>query len=309
MTDGKNLAAWAKAQTGTPYAQMDCMKLVVCAIRNAKGADGESLTYRCGGTNELWRSLNASGKYRYITRRLELETAKALGLLRPGALLAIWQAGYNARYGDDEGDCSHIGIYAGDDDCEVIHSSATRGKVCASTLANGWTHLMVHRLIDIGDGETDEEEVDYAPVDMPYTAIVCTEKDPLVIRDKPSPAGANLGKVKRGGEMTVVGQPKQDANGHEWLPVEARPYNRRGMVRGWAASRYLKDKENDAPLDAQAAQQAAHILVPFEQVLKLADALNELRDADRYNSAAYTNAVSVLQARAQAVVNNLKGDD
>ena len=124
MTKGISVARWAKEQIGKPYKEIDCIKLVVLSVRNGEGASGESKSYQCGGCNELWRSLNASGKYRYVTRRLELETAKSLGLIVPGALLTIWDPGYNQKYDDWEGDCSHIGIYVGGD---VVRDS-TRWK-------------------------------------------------------------------------------------------------------------------------------------------------------------------------------------
>ena len=69
-----------------------------------------------------------------------------------------------ARYvGDGLGDFSHVGLYVGENvladvdkngnarSCDVVHSSATMGRVAGSTLANGWTHVMWFSEIDYGE--------------------------------------------------------------------------------------------------------------------------------------------------------------
>lgn len=309
MTKGTSVAAYGKLQIGRAYDEIDCIRLVVLAVRNGAGADGESKSYRCADTNELWRSLNASGKYHYVTKRLELETAKTLGLLVPGALLVIWEPGYNEKYKDNEGDCSHIGIYVGDDDCEVVHSSATKRCVAASTIKNGWTHVLIHRLIDLENGVDEAQELAYEPVE-PYSATVDTQKDPLTIRSKPDTGSEKLGKVKKGGTITVVGAVKVDGDGRAWLPVEARPDNRRSIVSGWAAAEYLKPVEETASAATAASSGSLdNVIVPRETVLALADAVNVLHGAAAYNAADYLNGVNALISAAQAVTAYLKGDD
>lgn len=317
MTNGKRAAAWARAQIGTPYAQMDCIGLIVQAIRKAEGASGESLAYRCGGTNELWRSLNASGKYRYITRRVTIESAKALGLLKPGALVVIWEAGHSDKYDDDEGDCSHIGMVVGDEDCEVVHSSKSRGCVAASTLENGWTHVLTHRLIDLeladetdgSDAEdgADEQDIAEAAPDIHIGATVCTQRDPLMIREQPHAGSRPLGKVWPGGRMTVVGASVTGADGRTWLPVEAVPSNRRIAVRGYACAQYLK-LDDDAPVGGEAAE-ADDVRVPRDDLLALADALSAMEYFDSFNSSNYIQAVGRLEACARTVCAAIGGDD
>lgn len=310
MTKGTSVAAYGKLQIGRAYDEIDCIRLVVLAVRNGAGADGESKNYRCADTNELWRSLNASGKYRYVTRRLELETAKTLGLLVPGALLVIWEPGYNEKYKDNEGDCSHIGIYVGDDDCEVVHSSATKRCVAASTLKNGWTHVLIHRLIDLENGEDESQDKAFTSIE-PYEVIVSTNEDPLTVRLKPSTGSEALGKVKKGGGMTVVGEVEIDDTGRTWLPVEAKCDNRRSIVRGWAAAEYLAPVEEETANAASAASSGSldSVIVPRETVLALADAVNVLHGAAAYNAADYLNGVNTLIGAAQAVTAYLKGDD
>lgn len=320
MTNGKRAAAWAKAQMGTPYAQMDCIGLVVQAIRQAEGAHGESLTYRCGGTNELWRSLSASGKYRYITRRVTLESAKSLGLLRPGALVVIWEAGHSDKYGDDEGDCSHIGMFVGDADCEVVHASKSRGCVVASTLENGWTHVLIHRLLDLelpdeaqeaeGIGQTAQDATQtlvHAAQDIRIGATVCTKRDPLMIREQPDSGSRALGKVWPGGRMTVVGTYVAGADGRTWLPVEAVPSNRRSAVRGYACAMYLKmDEQSDTELKETDSDT---VRVPRDDLLALSDALTDMEYFDSFNSSNYIQAVGTLEARARTVCAAIGGDD
>ena len=310
MTKGTSVAAYGKSLIDTPYKEVDCIKLVVLSVRNGAGADGESKSYQCGGCNELWRSLNASGKYRYVTRRLELETAKTLGLLVPGALLVIWEPGYNEKYKDNEGDCSHIGIYVGDDDCEVVHSSATKKCVAASTIKNGWTHVLIHRLIDLENGEDEAQDKAFTSIE-PYEVIVSTNKDPLTVRLKPSADSEALGKVKKGGGMTVVGEVEVDDTGRAWLPVEAKCDNRRSIVRGWAAAEYLAPVKEETASAVPAASSGSldNVIVPRETVLALADAVNVLHGAATYNAADYLNGVNALIGAAQAVTAYLKGDD
>ena len=93
-----------------------------------------------------------------------LDEARAQGRLVPGAGLLIreaTEANLPARYaGDGLGDFSHVGLYVGENAltdtdkngrrraCDVVHSSATMGRVAGSTLQNGWTHALWFSEID-----------------------------------------------------------------------------------------------------------------------------------------------------------------
>jgi hypothetical protein len=82
------------------------------------------------GSNDMYR--NACSEI------VPLDIAK----LSPGMVLFIvaHDGGEPAKYrADGLGNASHIGWYTGGM-YEVVHSSATRGQVAASTLKNGWTH-------------------------------------------------------------------------------------------------------------------------------------------------------------------------
>ena len=145
-------AAMAAAHVGYTYEEMDCQAFVEHCVHQAGGA----MNYL--GTNDMARRAAWLGT---------LSDARAQGRLVPGAGLLIreeTEANLPARYaGDGLGDFSHVGLYVGegalcDTDkngnargCDVVHSSATMGRVAGSTLQNGWTHVMWFAEIDYGE--------------------------------------------------------------------------------------------------------------------------------------------------------------
>ena len=150
---GADVAAAAVRAVGVGYTydELDCQALVEHCVQQAGG----SMDYR--GSNDMARNLAWLGT---------LENAWAGGMLAPGALLFIHEddeSGLPARYrGDGLGDFSHVGLYVGVDAladtdksgrrraCDVVHSSASMGRVAGSTLQNGWTHVGWAREIDYG---------------------------------------------------------------------------------------------------------------------------------------------------------------
>ncbi len=145
-------AAMAAAHAGYTYDEMDCQAFVEHCARQAGGA----MDYL--GTNDMARRAAWLGT---------LAQARAQGRLVPGAGLLIREetdANLPARYaGDGLGDFSHVGLYVGENaltdvdkngnarSCDVVHSSATMGRVAGSTLQNGWTHAMWFSEIDYGN--------------------------------------------------------------------------------------------------------------------------------------------------------------
>ena len=145
-------AAVLAAHVGYTYEEMDCQAFVEHCVKQAGGA----MSYR--GSNDMARHAAWLGT---------LENAQAEGMLRPGALLFIHEedeSALPARYaGDGLGDFSHVGLYVGADAlsdtdkngrrraCDVVHSSATMGRVAGSTLQNGWTHVGWAHEIDYGE--------------------------------------------------------------------------------------------------------------------------------------------------------------
>ena len=180
--------AAARALIGTPYAQLDCIGLIVRVIRTAPGGDA---AYRTAGTNTLWRSLHDAPRYRDLTWRQEGIAGAAAGMLA-----------FKRRAED----IHHVGLVTGEG--TVIHSSSVSGRVVETALDGAWTLLGVHRLIDAQPRETGE---------CLYTARVSTARDPLRIRKKPV-NGRIIGRVPRGAMVRVLendgsGWPRIDYEG------------------------------------------------------------------------------------------------
>ena len=150
----KDVAAVAVQAVGVGYTydEMDCQAFIEHCVRQAGG----SMDYR--GSNDMARGAAWLGT---------LSQARAQGRLVPGAGVLIreeTEANLPARYaGDGLGDFSHVGLYVGEGalcdtdkngnarSCDVVHSSATMGRVAGSTLQNGWTHVMWFQEIDYGN--------------------------------------------------------------------------------------------------------------------------------------------------------------
>ena len=148
---GKSVAAAAVQAVGMGYTydEMDCQAFVEYCVKQAGG----QMDYR--GSNDMARNAVWLGT---------LENAKAAGKLVPGAGMLIHEdteANLPAKYrGDGLGDFSHVGLYVGENAltdtdkngrrraCDVVHSSATMGRVAGSTLQNGWTHALWFSEID-----------------------------------------------------------------------------------------------------------------------------------------------------------------
>ena len=142
-------ASTLAAHVGYTYDELDCQAFVEHCVRQAGGR----MDYL--GTNDMARRAAWLGT---------LDEARAQGRLVPGAGLLIreaTEANLPARYaGDGLGDFSHVGLYVGENAltdtdkngrrraCDVVHSSATMGRVAGSTLQNGWTHALWFSEID-----------------------------------------------------------------------------------------------------------------------------------------------------------------
>ena len=145
-------AAVQAAHVGYTYEDMDCQAFIEHCARQAGGR----MDYL--GTNDMARNAAWLGT---------VDNARAQGKLVPGAGMLIHEdteANLPAKYrGDGLGDFSHVGLYVGENAltdtdkngqkraCDVVHSSATMGRVAGSTLANGWTHVMWFPEIDYGN--------------------------------------------------------------------------------------------------------------------------------------------------------------
>lgn len=150
---GKAVAAAAVAlvQSYHSYRDMDCQAMIEEAVRIAGGV----MNYR--GSNHMARSAAWLGT---------LENAQSEGKLKPGALLFIHEEDESSLptlyRGDGLGDFSHVGLYIGENlltdtdkhgkrrECNIVHSSQSMGRVCGSTMKNGWTHVGWAKEINYG---------------------------------------------------------------------------------------------------------------------------------------------------------------
>ena len=195
----------ARALIGTPYSEIDCIGLIVRVIRTSPGGD---TTYRCQGTNWLWRSIDNSARFRDLTWRQE-----GIHGARAGELAF-------KRHG---GDVHHVGIVT--ERGTVIHSSSVQGKVVETPLDESWQLLAVHRYIEAASAAETEEAMSVL-----YQAVVNTMRDPLNVRDAPD--GGRIGSVPKGTTVEVLAEPAQG-----WTFVRA------GSLMGYVSSAYLTRAE------------------------------------------------------------------
>lgn len=111
-----------KELVGTPYEFCDC-KDVIC----------QPLGIRMSGTNWLWRSINNSSKYRYLTKRLQ--TPRQIDDLSPGDILFEIRDGIPSGY-DEQPDVYHVCVYIGAG--KIVHSSPKTGVRVDEYSAESW---------------------------------------------------------------------------------------------------------------------------------------------------------------------------
>lgn len=232
-------AKYLLTRIGNSYKEEDCVHAVVInLIRNCAGGDK---SYRTAGCTELWKSINKSGKYRHITKCMTISEAKQSGLLI-GDLPVIYNSG--------TGICEHIAYYMGGiGGYECIHSSKSKGCVCGTTLANGFTHVLRHRDItgvnaDATTQDTEklpEQEREERDMDVLYYAKVSTKGGALNLRRNPEMGQNIICEIPYGTELPVI------KNDHpEWTMVS---YN---GTTGYVSSGYLTYSHN-APSKEEAA--------------------------------------------------------
>ena len=225
--DGAN---YLLTRIGNSYEKEDCIRAVVVnLIRNCKGGDR---LYRCGGCTELWNSINNSSKYRYITERLTIDEAKRNGLLI-GDLPVI--------YDESSRKCEHIAYYMGGiGGYECIHSSATKGVVCGTTLKNGFTHILRHKLITgVPTGENRNEVESASSESVLYSVQVRTsEGGALNLRKSAGTGSAVLATIPYGTIIDVI-----EETSSKWLKVE---YNgKEGYVSRPLVAKVGESREDD----------------------------------------------------------------
>lgn len=208
------------------YDYEDCIHAVVInVIRNCEGGNRD---YRTAGCTELWNSFESSGKYHHITERLTLAQAKKNGL-RIGDLPVI--------YNSNTGKCEHIAYYMGGiGGYECIHSSASKGCVCGTTLKNGFTHVLRHR--DITGVPVNEQDNDVQPdpdigneeedMNILHYSKVATQGGALNLRSGAKKGDNIICEIPYGTELPVI-----ELTSGEWTKVKY------GENVGYVATRYL----------------------------------------------------------------------
>ena len=181
----------ARSLIGTPYSELDCIGLIVRVIRTAPGGVG---AYRTAGTNTLWRSAEASAKYRDLTWRQDGNSGAQAGML------AFKRRGT---------DVHHVGLVTGDG--TVIHSSSAAGKVVETKLDDTWQLLAIHRYIEAQElhqpaaptapsGGSLEDETEEKQMEAYKMKVVASS---LNVRDEPDVKGRRIGRLSEGAVVTV----------------------------------------------------------------------------------------------------------
>ena len=171
----------ARSLLGTPYAELDCIGLIVRVIRTSPGGVPD---YRTAGTNSLWRSIDKSAKYRDLTWQQDgIDGARA-------GMLAFKRSG---------ADVHHVGLVTGEG--TVIHSSSVFGFVVETVLDGGWELLGVHRYIEAAAAAVDVEGE--TSVETYKMRVVASS---LNVRNEPGVGGTRIGRIGQGAVVEVMAE-------------------------------------------------------------------------------------------------------
>ena len=173
----------ARALIGTPYSELDCIGLIVRVIRTSPGGVG---AYRTAGTNTLWKSAQASAKYRDLTWRQDG--------------IACAQAGMLAfkRRGKD---VHHVGLVTREG--TVIHASSAAGKVVETALDSSWKLLAIHRYIEVEELPSCGSLVDETEDTQMEAYKMQVVASSLNVRNEPGIGGDRIGRLSEGAVVTV----------------------------------------------------------------------------------------------------------
>lgn len=134
---------------GLPYTECDCIGVVRRAAQ-----------IRCQGTNWLWRSYNNSGKYKYLTQRMD--RPPTMNELTDGLLVFRIKWNEIPRDYNDRPNCHHVGIIIGRD---VVQSQESKGVYKKPYSVNEWDGCGWLKQVDIPKkiSNMDEYESQYIP--------------------------------------------------------------------------------------------------------------------------------------------------
>ena len=219
----------ARALIGTPYSELDCIGLIVRVIRTAPGGVG---AYRTAGTNTLWKSAEASAKYRDLTWRQEGIAGAQAGML------AFKRRGT---------DVHHVGLVTGDG--TVVHSSSAAGKVVETKLDASWHLLAVHRYIEAQElpqpaapaapsRASLEDETEEKQMESYKMKVVASS---LNVRNEPGIGGDRIGRLSEGAVVTVQAEME---NGWKYITYGDGAL---GYVDGSYLAEYVEPAVPEAP--------------------------------------------------------------
>lgn len=219
----------ARSLIGTPYSELDCIGLIVRVIRTSPGGVG---AYRTAGTNTLWKSAEASAKYRDLTWRQEGLTGAQAGMLS------------FKRRGTD---VHHVGLVTGDG--TVVHSSSAAGKVVETKLDASWQLLAVHRYIEVQElpqpaapaapsGGSLEDETEDTRMEAYKMKVVASS---LNVRNEPGIGGDRIGRLSEGAVVTVQAEME---NGWKYITYGDGAL---GYVDGSYLAEYVEPPVPEAP--------------------------------------------------------------
>ena len=140
----------ARKLLGEPYSKWDC----IAVVRKAAGIS-------CKGTNWLWRSIDNSTKYRYLTKRGSPPTQEMEGI--PGLL--VFRISWNSipEGYDDKPNCYHVGILTGIG--TVIQSQEKTGVTEKPYRAEEWQGYGYLKQVQYCTDQLDKTEEKQYPSD------------------------------------------------------------------------------------------------------------------------------------------------
>ena len=205
---------WAYAWGAAREGNVDCSGAFVWAYRQLGGPD------IAHGSNSILRQ--------------SMAPLQPMSAARPGwaaVKIRAWtDAQKNNRwYGQEPGDCYHIGLVGRDG--RILNAKGTAAGFVASDPDEGWDGCAP--LTDVTYDEEEEEDAT-----MLYRATVTTEKDPLRVRQSPG-TGRIIGHVPRGKTVEVLAD-----KGDGW------PRIRYNELVGYASGDYLTRVEEEETADA-----------------------------------------------------------
>lgn len=135
----------------------------------------------------------------------------------------------NRWYGQEPGDCYHIGLVGRDG--KILNAQGTATGFVSSDPDEGWDGCAPLLAVDYEDGGEGARVL--------YRARVATERDPLRVRDWPE-TGEVLGSVPKGATVEVL-----DDTGDGWPRVQ------HGSLVGYVSGAYLSRADSEAQAGAR----------------------------------------------------------